>query len=207
VPTHFNDSTWELTTSTMKKGVPGTNGSDLNKNNIIKSTLDHLSEEDCKTLKAYHKEVDEIFLSRNEVTQYGLIQKDATPINIRKSKVTPEIRSNPSFSLDDVQVMINSNIRKSKVTPEVRSNPSFSLDDVQVMINSVLERQVKSSNELMRKLIVERDRKKLVDSNVHAFSSSCAVNFAQTNHQPSDTLVDGTSQPNPSAQPMNHFYN
>jgi hypothetical protein len=103
--------------------------------------------------------------------------------------------------------MINSNIRKSKVTPEVRSNPSFSLDDVQVMINSVLERQVKSSNELMRKLIVERDRKKLIDSNVHTFSSSCAVNFAQTNHQPSDTLVDITSQSNPSAQPMNHFYN
>jgi hypothetical protein len=41
---------------------------------------------------------------------------------------------------------------------------------------------------------------------VHA-SSSCDVNFAQTNPQPSGTSAAGTSQPNPSAQPMNHFYN
>jgi hypothetical protein len=52
----------------MKKVIPGTNGSDLIKYNIIKPTLDHLSEEDCKVLEAYHKEVDEIFLSRYEVT-------------------------------------------------------------------------------------------------------------------------------------------
>jgi hypothetical protein len=53
----------------MKKGVPDTNGSDLNKHNIVKPTLYHLSEEDHKTLEAYHKEVDEIFLSRYEVTR------------------------------------------------------------------------------------------------------------------------------------------
>jgi hypothetical protein len=46
----------------MKNGFPGTNGSDLNKDNIIKPTLDHLSKEDRKTLEAYHKEVDVIFL-------------------------------------------------------------------------------------------------------------------------------------------------
>jgi hypothetical protein len=38
----------------MKKGDPDTNRSDLNKNNIIKPTLDHLSEEDHKALEAYH---------------------------------------------------------------------------------------------------------------------------------------------------------
>jgi ABC-type oligopeptide transport system substrate-binding subunit len=54
---------WESTTSTMKKGDPDTNRSDLNKNNIIKPTLDHLSEQDRKALEAYHQEVDEIILS------------------------------------------------------------------------------------------------------------------------------------------------
>jgi hypothetical protein len=50
------------------------------------------------------------------------------------------------------------------------------------MINSVLERQAKSSDELVRRLIEELDGKKLVDSNVNpSSSSSCAVNFAQTN--------------------------
>jgi hypothetical protein len=53
------------------------------------------------------------------------------------------------------------NILKSEVTPEVWSNPLLSLDDVQVMINSTLERQAKSSNELMRRLIEERDGKNL----------------------------------------------
>jgi hypothetical protein len=34
---------------------------------------------------------------------------------------------------------------------------------------------------------------KIVDHNVHASFSSCVVNFAQTNPQPSGTLVGGTS--------------
>jgi hypothetical protein len=69
VPTHFVDSASELTTSTMNKRGLGTNGSDLNKDNIIKSTLNHLLEEDRKALEAYHKEVDEIFLLCYEVTR------------------------------------------------------------------------------------------------------------------------------------------
>jgi hypothetical protein len=179
MPTHFSDSTKELTTSNMKKGDPGTNGSDLNTNNIIKPTLVHLSEEDRKTLEAYHKEVDEIFLSCYEVTRQGLVQKDVAPINIRKSEVTPKVWSNPSLSLDDVQVLIN----------------------------STLERQAKSSNEMMRILIEERDGKKFIDPNVLAgASSSCAINFAQTNPQSSGTSAGGTSQSNLSAQLMNHFY-
>jgi hypothetical protein len=47
-------------------------------------------------------------------------------------------------------------IRKVEVTPEVWSNPLLSLDDIQFMINSVLERQSKSSDELMCRLIEER---------------------------------------------------
>jgi hypothetical protein len=157
VRTHFGDSAGESTTPTMKKGDSGTNGSDLNKSNIIKSTLDHLSEEDLK--------VEEIFLSCYEVTRQGLIQKDAVPINIYKFEVPTEVRFNPSLSFDDVQVMIH----------------------------STLERQEKSNNELMCRLIEERDEKKLVDSNVHTSSSSCVVNFAQTNSQPSGTSTGGTS--------------
>jgi hypothetical protein len=53
----------------MNKRGLGTNGSDLNKDNIIKSTLNHLLEEDRKALEAYHKEVDEIFLLCYEVTR------------------------------------------------------------------------------------------------------------------------------------------
>jgi hypothetical protein len=43
----------------------------------------------------------------------------------------------------------------AKVIPEVRPNPSLSLSDDQSMINSVLERQAKSIDELMRRLIEE----------------------------------------------------
>jgi hypothetical protein len=94
----------------MKKGDPSTNGSILNRNNIIKPTLDHMFEEDCKVLQAYSKEVDEIFLSHYEVTRQGLVQRDEALIY--KSVVTPEVRSNPSLSLDDVQVMINTALER-----------------------------------------------------------------------------------------------
>jgi hypothetical protein len=97
VLTHFGDSTGELTTSSMKKGDPSTNGSNLNKNNIIKPTLDHLSEEDRKALKAYHKKVNENFLLHYKVIRQGLVQRDASSIGIRKSEVTPKVRSNPSI--------------------------------------------------------------------------------------------------------------
>jgi hypothetical protein len=42
---------------------------------------------------------------------------------------------------------------------------------------------------------------------VNHSSSSYAVNYDQTNPRPSGTLAGDTSQPNPSAQLMNHFYN
>jgi hypothetical protein len=144
VAVHFGNSAWESTASSIGKGGSSTNGSNLNKNNIIKSTFDTLIEEDRKALEAYRAEVDDLFYSRYEVTWQGLVLKDTTPIIIRKAEVTPDVRSNTSFSLDDVQSMIN----------------------------SILERQAKSSNELMRRLIEEQNEKKLLDSNVHPFSCS-----------------------------------
>jgi hypothetical protein len=94
----------------------------------------------------------------------------------------------------------------AEVTSEVWPNTSLSLDNVQSMINSVLERQAKSSDELVHRLIEEWDEKKLADSIVNLSSSYCAVNFAQTNLQTNDTFVGGTTMPNPSAQSVNHFH-
>jgi hypothetical protein len=52
----------------MKGGNSGTNGSDLNKNNIIKPTLDTLKEEDRKVFEVYHADHEELFFSCGEVT-------------------------------------------------------------------------------------------------------------------------------------------
>jgi hypothetical protein len=46
--------------------------------------------------------------------------------------------------------------------PEVRPNPSPSLNDVQNIINSVLERQAKSTDELLRRLIEEQNKKNFI---------------------------------------------
>jgi hypothetical protein len=74
------------------------------------------------------------------------------------------------------------------------------------MINSALERQAKSTDELLRRLIEERDRKKLDATSANPSSSTCAVDFTQTNPHTSGPSAGGTSMPNPSAQPMNHFH-
>jgi hypothetical protein len=162
----------------MKGGNSYANGSDLNKNNIIKPTFDTLTKEGRKSLEAYHTDLEELFYSCYEMMWHGTILKDAMPIIIRKADVTLEVRPNPPLSLEDVQSMIN----------------------------FVLQRQAKSSDELMRRLIEEWDEKKLVDSHVNPSSSSCAVNFSRTNSQTSGTPVGDTTMSNPSAQPMNHFH-
>jgi hypothetical protein len=163
----------------MKKENSGTNGFDLDKNNIIKPTFDTLAEDDHKALENYRTDQDELFYSYYELMRQVVVLKDAAPIII---------------------CMV-------EVTPEVRSNTSLSLDVVQFMINSTLERQMSSNHELLRRLIEKRDRKKLVDSNVNPFSSYCAVNFAQTNPQTSGISAGGATIPNLSAQLMNHFHN
>jgi hypothetical protein len=112
------------------------------------------------------------------VTRQGTIFKDATPIIIRKAKVIPEVWPDPLPSLNEVQCMIN----------------------------STLERQEKSTDKLLCRLIEERDGKKLETTSVNPSSSSYTVSFIQTNPQISDTLVDAATMPNSLAKPMNHFH-
>jgi hypothetical protein len=92
------------------------------------------------------------------------------------------------------------------VIPKVRLDPSPSHNDIQAMINSALERQAKSSDELLRRLIEERDGKIFDATSVNPFSI-CVVCFTQTNPHISGASAGGTSMPNLSAQQVNHFHN
>jgi hypothetical protein len=74
------------------------------------------------------------------------------------------------------------------------------------MIDSTLERQAKSTNELLCRLIEERDGKKPDTTKVNPSSSTCAISFTQTNPHTSGPLVGGTLIPDPSTQPVNHFH-
>jgi hypothetical protein len=135
VATHFGNSGGESTTSSMssmKDRNSDNNGSDLDKGNILKSTFDTLTEEDCKAFKAYHTNLEGLFLSCCEVTRHLTVLKDTMLI---------------IFS-------------KPEVIHEVRPNPSPSLNNVQVMINSALEKQAKRTDELLHRLTEERDGKK-----------------------------------------------
>jgi hypothetical protein len=85
---------------------------------------------------------------------------------------------------------------KPEVIPKVRLNQSPSLSDVQNMINSTLERQAKSTDELLHRLIEEWDGKKHSDANVNSSSSTCAINFAQTNAEPFYPVDESLPQPN-----------
>jgi hypothetical protein len=52
----------------MKGGNSSNNESDLDKGNILKSTFDILTEVGCKAFEAYRANLEELFLSRCEVT-------------------------------------------------------------------------------------------------------------------------------------------
>jgi hypothetical protein len=65
--------------------------------------------------------------------------------------------------------------RQNQIIQFAKSSPSR--NDIQSMINSVLERQAKSADKLLRRLIEERDEKKLDATNVNSHSSTCAVSF------------------------------
>jgi hypothetical protein len=180
VATHFGNSIGESTTSSissMKGGNSGNNGSDLDKGNILKPTFDTLTEEGRQTFEAYIIDLRELFLSHCEVTRQGTVLWDTTPIVFNKPEVIPQLWPDPS--------------------------PSH--NDIQFMIDSVLERQAKNTDELLHRLIEEQDWKKLDATSVNP-SSTCAVNFTQTNLHTSGPSAGGTSMSNPSAQPMNHFH-
>jgi hypothetical protein len=55
-------------------------------------------------------------------------------------------------------------------------------------------------------LVEERDGKKIDTTSVKPSFSTCAISFTQTNPYTSGASAGGTSMPNPSAQPMNHFH-
>jgi hypothetical protein len=95
---------------------------------------------------------------------------------------------------------------KPEVIPEVRPDTSPTRNDIQGMINYVLERQAKSTNELLRRLIEEWDGKKFEATSVNPFSSTCAVSFIQTNPHTSGASGGCTSMANPSVQPVNNFH-
>jgi hypothetical protein len=171
----------ELTTSStssMKGENSSNNRSDLNKNNILKSTFDILMEEGRKVFEAYCADLKELFLSHCEVMWQGTVLQDTTPIVFNK----PEI------------------------TPEVWPDPSPSHNDIQSVINSALERQAKSTDELLRRLIEEQNGKKLDTTSVNPSFSTCAVSFTQTNPHTNGASVGDTLMSNPSAQPVNHFH-
>jgi hypothetical protein len=95
---------------------------------------------------------------------------------------------------------------KPKVIPEVWPDPLPYRNDIQVMINSALERQEKSIDKLLRRLIEEQNGKKLDASSINHSSSTCVVSFTQTNPHTTDASTGGTSIPHPSAQLVNHFH-
>jgi hypothetical protein len=172
VATYFDDFAGKSTTSStssMKGGNSGKNESDLDNDNILKPIFDTLTEEGHKAFEACHVNLEELFLSCYEVMRQGTVLRDTTLIIFNK----PE------------------------VIPEVRPDPSPSRNDIQAMINSVLKRQAKDTDELLRRLVEERDRKKLNTTSVNPFSSTCIVSFTQTNLHTSDASAGSTSMPNP----------
>jgi hypothetical protein len=137
VATHFGDSSGESTTSSMsslKGGNSGNNRSDLDKGNIHKLTFATLQEEGRQAFEAYIADLREPFLSRCKVTRQGIVLRDTAPMVFHKPEVIPEVRPDPS--------------------------PSH--NDIKFMINFALERQAKSTLELLHRLIEEWDRKNLM---------------------------------------------
>jgi hypothetical protein len=135
-------------------------------------------EEGRKTSEAYHDNLEEPFLSHCEEMWHGTVLKDTMLIVFHKHEVISEVRSDPSPSCNDIQSMIN----------------------------STLERQARSTDELLRRWIEVRDGKNLDPTSVNPSFSSYAISFTQTNPLTSGTSADGTTMPNSSAQPVNHFH-
>jgi hypothetical protein len=75
----------------MQGGNSDHNGFDLDKGNNLKSTFDTLTEEGHKAFKAYHTNLEELFISRCKVTRQGTVLKDTTSIIFTKPEVTPEV--------------------------------------------------------------------------------------------------------------------
>jgi hypothetical protein len=106
--------------SSMKGGNSNNNRSDLDKGNILKPTFDTLTEEGHKAFKTYHANIKELFLLHCEVMRQGTVLRDTTPIVFNKTKVIPEVQPDPSPSHNDIQAMIHSALeRQAKSTDEL----------------------------------------------------------------------------------------
>jgi ssRNA-specific RNase YbeY (16S rRNA maturation enzyme) len=86
-------------------------------------------------------------------------------------------------------------LQQAEVIPEVRPDPSPSCIDIQAMINSMLERQAKSTDELLHRLVKERDGKKLDTTSINHSSSTCIVSFTQTKSHISGASMGGKLRP------------
>jgi hypothetical protein len=107
----IGDSTVELTTSStssMKGRNSSSDGSDLDKSNILNPTFNTLTEEGHKAFEAHRANVEVHFLSHCKVTQHGIVLKDTTSIIFHMPGVIPEVCLDPSQSCNDIQSMINS---------------------------------------------------------------------------------------------------
>jgi hypothetical protein len=116
VAIHFGDSTRESTTSSMssmKGGNSGNNRSGLDKGNILKPTIDILTEEGHKALKAYLADLRELFLLHCELTRQGTVLRDTKPIVFNKIEVILEVRPDPLPSHNDIQSMIKYCVREA----------------------------------------------------------------------------------------------
>jgi hypothetical protein len=132
----------------MKGGNFGNNGSDLDKGNILKPTFVTLTKERWQAFEAYIVDLRELFISHCRMARQGIVLQDTTSIVFHKPEVILEVRPDPS--------------------------PSH--NDIHVMIDYALERQAKSTDELLRRLIEERGGKKPDATKVN-HSSTCTGSF------------------------------
>jgi len=96
-------------------------------------------------------------------------------------------------------------VYRSQVPPQVTA-PTHSLESIQSMIDTALDRQARASNELMRRLIEERDGKKVADNHANVSSPSGDFHVPQTENPPSVTSVGSAPQAHPQTQPTSHYH-
>jgi hypothetical protein len=131
VATHFGDSDWESTTSSTTS-MKGGNFSN-NGSDLDKGNI----------LKP----------TFDTLTEEGRKTFKAYRTNLEELFLSHcEVTQQRTILRDSTPIVFN----KSEVTPD----PSPSRNEIQAMINYALERQAKSTDELLRRLVEERDGKK-----------------------------------------------
>ena len=93
----------------------------------------------------------------------------------------------------------------SQVNPQVTS-PAPSIESIQALIDATLGWLAKASDQLMRRLLEERDGKQDVDAHVSVSSSSGGSYVAPTNNPPSVTSAGSVPPLNTQTQPTGHYH-